>query len=84
MKLTWILLKKWDEIKFYSEVLDIAEHHENQHMRDLATMIIPHMTAFLNLIYSHLKMYTKSQNYSPNDLDFLLKIKELIKVILNY
>ena len=71
--------KKWDEIKFYSEVLDIAEHHENQHMRDLATMIIPHMTAFLNLIYSHLKMYTKSQNYSPNDLDFLLKIKELIK-----
>ena len=69
----------WDEIKFNLELLDIAENHENPHIREMATMLIPRMDSFLNLIYSHLNMHSKSHDFSENELDLLRKIKHLIK-----
>ena len=73
------LFLEWDEIKFYSEILDIAEHHDNPQIRQLATMTIPNMKAFLTMLYSHLNVYNKGQNYSPDDIEFLKKIKKLIQ-----
>ena len=54
--------------------------HNDKNIRDLATMTIPSMEAFLNLIYSHLQVNSKSNGkYTTTDLDFLRKIKHLIK-----
>ena len=68
----------FDEITLYSELLDIAESHENSNVRDLAIMIIPRLDAFLNIIYSHLQVYNKTNNYSDSDKTFLQKVKRII------
>lgn len=68
----------FDEVLLYSELLDIAQNHENPNIRDLATMIIPNMYSFMNLMYSHLKLYTDNQQYSENDKSVLRKIKNVI------
>ena len=72
----------WDEVKFFSELLDIAEYHENPNIRTMATMLIPHMDSFLKLMYSHLNIHDKkanSQKYSEEELALLKRIKKLIK-----
>lgn len=72
-------LLKWDDIKLYSEIINIAENHPDSNVRDLATMTIPNMEAFLNMIYSHLDLKNHSkQDLSTQDLKFLQKIKSLI------
>lgn len=68
----------FDEIDFYSELLNIAEDCEEPNIRNLATMIIPNMSAFLTLIYSFLNLHNKSQTYSDFDNKFLQKVKKLI------
>ena len=73
------LFLNWDDIKFYSQILEIAEHHEDFDIRLLATMIIPNLKAFLTMLYSHLGMYVKEQNYSDQDKAFLQKLKTIIK-----
>lgn len=73
-------LLKLDDITLYSEILDIAETYPDANIRALATMAIPHMEAFLNLIYSHLQIKNKdTEHLSVNDINFLKKIKKLIK-----
>lgn len=73
------LFLEWDDLKFYSQVLDIAENDEDPNIRLLATMTIPNMKAFLTMIYSHLNIYNKDQSYSNEDKKFLKKIKQLIQ-----
>lgn len=68
----------FDEISLYSELLDVAENHEDHNVRDLATMIIPNMNSFLNLIYSHLSIYNKNTNYNEYEKKFLKKLKRII------
>ena len=68
----------WDEIKLYSELLTIAEKHENPNIRSLATMIIPNIDSFLNLLYSHLNVHSEEDKLSISDKSFLKKIKSLI------
>lgn len=70
---------EWDDIKFYQEVLDVAEHHENPNVRDLSKMTLPNMESFLKLLYSHLQIRTKGTNYSPSDYEFLKNIKRIIQ-----
>lgn len=71
--------KNFDEITLYSELIDIAENAEDDTFQDLATLIIPNMTALLTLTYSYLNMYNKQQTYSEYDKNFLKKLKSLIK-----
>ena len=73
------LFLDWDDIKFYDQILEIAEKHENENIRLLATMTIPNMKAFLTMLYSHLEIYAKTKNYSFEDKKFLQKIKSLIR-----
>lgn len=70
---------EWDEITFYSHLLDIAENSENPNMKELATIIIPNMSEFLTLIYSLLNMYDNSHTYSDTDKQFLERIRKIIK-----
>lgn len=69
---------KWDDIRFYDNVITIAQNHPDEVIRYLAMMSLPSMEAFLNLIYSHMNIRNSSQ-YSPKDKKFLNKIKQLIK-----
>ena len=72
----------WDETRFYSELLDIAEHHEDDNIRAMATMLIPHMDAFLKLMYSHLNIHDRKsdeEKFTREELELLKKIKKLIK-----
>lgn len=72
-------LLKWDDIKLYSEIINIAENHPDSNIRDLATMTIPNMEAFLNMIYSHLDLKNSNkQDLRTQDLKLLKKIKSLI------
>lgn len=66
----------FNEIDLYSNLLEIAEKHENKDIRDLSTMLIPNMKAFLNIIYSHLKLNCKT--YSDSEKEFLKKMKKLL------
>lgn len=68
---------EWDEIRFYDNLMEIAQFHENNHIRDMATMLIPNMTTFLTLLYSHLDVKNTKQ-YSPSDKVFLKKVKTFI------
>lgn len=68
---------EWDDIKLYSELIDIAQAHENTDIRDLATMVMPNMKAFLNMLYSHFNMNT-AKKYSESDKAFLKKVRFLI------
>ena len=68
----------FDEIVLYSELLDIAELHENPNIRDLAIMIIPNIDSFLTLIYSHLNLYNSDNQYTDYDKNLLKKIKSII------
>lgn len=70
---------EFDEIQLYSELLNIAEKHEDTNIQLLATMIIPNMDSFLNLLYSHLKVYSDKKDFSQADKEFLKRIKQLIK-----
>lgn len=69
----------WDEITFYSSLLDIAENSEDSNIRDLATIIIPNMSGFLTILYSFMNLHNKAQSYSDDDKKFLQRIKRLIK-----
>ena len=69
----------FDEITLYSELIDIAEHHQDKNLQDLATSVIPNMSAFLTLIYTYLNMYDKKNSYSKEDKKFLLKVKSLLR-----
>lgn len=71
--------KHFDEITLYSELIDVAEHAENDTFQDLAALIIPNMSALLTLTYSYLNMHDKKQTYSEYDKNFLRKLKGLIK-----
>lgn len=71
--------KHFDEISLYSELIDIAEHAEDDTFQDLVALIIPNMSALLTLTYSYLNMYDKKHTYSEYDKDFLRKLKGLIK-----
>ena len=67
---------KWDDIAIYKELLDIAQHHENENIRKLATLIIPRIDTFLNILYSMLGC--KKGEYSKEDTEFLAQLKAII------
>lgn len=72
------LILEWDDIKFYSEIFDIAENHEDQNIRQLATLTIPKLSGFLNTLYSYLNLKDKNIPYSESEKNLLKKIKHVI------
>lgn len=72
------LLLGWDEVKFYSEIIDIAQNHEDENIRQLATLTIPKLDAFLNILYSSLNIHAKKGEYSEQEKTLLKKVKKII------
>ena len=64
---------KWDDIRLFENILSIAENHEDKNIRDLATMVIPTMDSFLNLLYSHFSIHN-TQEFNKHDKDFLKRL----------
>lgn len=71
--------KKWDEVKFYSELLHVVKTAKNEHLRDLAIMILPTMKSLLTLTYTFLNMNKKNHSYTDEEKRFLKDLKSLIK-----
>ena len=72
------LLLNWDDIKVYSEIIDIAQNHENGNIRKLATLVIPKLNGFLNFIYSCINLKSPQKQYTDSEKDFLRKVKKII------
>ena len=72
------LLLGWDDIKVYSEIIDIAQNHENENIRKLATLVIPKLNGFLNFIYSCINLKSPQKQYTDSERDFLRKVKKII------
>lgn len=72
------LFLDWDDIKFYSEIFDIAENHQDPNIRALATMAIPNIKSFLIMLHYQLNLNNKTLNYSEQDKQFLQKLRTLI------
>ena len=68
----------WDEVKVYSELIDIAQNNANEDICAIATMLIPVLQSFLNIMYSYLDVKNKGGNYSAEDKKILKQIKQLI------
>ena len=43
-------LKSFDEVKLYNIIIDVAENSKNQYMRELAIMLIPRLSIFMDMI----------------------------------
>ena len=69
---------KWDDVSLYSEIFDIAENCPDSNIRQLATLTIPKLDSFFNILYSHLDC-KNTHSYSSEDLQFLSHIKSLLK-----
>lgn len=72
------LILDWDDIKLYSQILEIAENHEDKNIRQLATLTIPKLSGFLNTLYSFLNLKGKNNQYSESEKKLLIKVKQLI------
>lgn len=74
---------KWDDIKFYSCCIDVGELSEDENLRAYTGLIIPHLSALMNLTYSHLDLKNSKdegyKNLDEEDKQFLKKIKCLIQ-----
>lgn len=73
---------QWDDIRFYSNCIEVAEKSNNPNLRAYATMIIPNLQALMNLTFSHLDLKNekdkKLSNLSDLDKEFIKKIHYLI------
>lgn len=68
---------EWNDIEFYKEVLEIAQSYPDKNVRQIATLAIPKLEPFLNLIHSLLDN-KKFAELSKSDQELILKIKKLI------
>lgn len=75
-------LLKWEDIRFYSNCINIGENSKNPHLRSLAAMVIPNLQALMNVTFWHLDLKNERANNFANlseyDMAFINKIKELI------
>ena len=70
--------KKWDDISYYSQIIEVAQNHADENVQALATISLPPLKSFLTLLYCHLKLY-EDKSISQNDLELIKKIKNIIK-----
>lgn len=73
-------LTKFNDLTFYSEVINIAENSSDTNMREFATLVLPSLNSLMDFIYSSLNMTkeSKKSDFSQEELDFITKIKYLI------
>lgn len=73
---------KWDDLKFYNEILSIAINSEksNSAISDLATFSMPRLKSLMNMTFCMLDMKNSHfKDLSQEDKDFIVRIRRLIK-----
>lgn len=50
----------WDDLKFYNELLDVAEFSQNKDLSTLSTFVIPKLDAFMNMTFNILDLKNKN------------------------
>ena len=69
----------WDDLKFYNQIVDAAENAESKELREMATLILPNMEAFMNMLYTMMSLNKVDMgSISDEDKKLLKKIKNLI------
>lgn len=60
-----------DDIKFYSDVIEVAKEHEDENMRELATMCIPNIKALIQMTIEMLDTKNRSNPYDEDEMRFI-------------
>lgn len=71
---------KTNDIRFFTEVLDIAMNSENENLRELATLCLPSTIGLLQLGIEMLDTKQKGKDltkYKEYELEYIQKLKEL-------
>lgn len=67
---------KTNDIRFYSDVIEIAEKHPNEKIRQLARFCLPSLNGLIQMTIELLDT-KNNKEYTENDMQFIEKIKEL-------
>lgn len=74
---------KWDDIRFWNEVISVAENTNNSKLKKLAELILPNLKELMNLTFEALDCKngksSNYKNYSQQDVYFIKKIHKLIE-----
>lgn len=69
----------WDDLRFYNELLDVAEFSENDSLKQLATFIIPNLDTFMIMTFTMLDLkHTVVKKLSQRDRELVYRIHDLI------
>lgn len=69
----------WDDLKFYNELLDVAEFSSNPTLRTLSSFIVPNLNALMNMTFSILDLkHTEKSGLSIQDRNFISRIHSYI------
>ena len=70
----------WNDFKFFKSCIEIAERSENHNSTDYACLIIPSLNGLMNFTHQSFSLHNTSQkSFTPEEKDFILIIKKLIK-----
>ena len=74
-------LKSFDEVKLYNIILDVAENSKNQYMRELAIMLIPRLSIFMDMISDRVLAQSDGTNnkkiYTQEEKMLIKKLRRL-------
>lgn len=69
-----------NDIKLYTEIIDLAINSEDENIKELATLCLPSITGLLQIGVEMLDTKKRGkdlENYSEYELDFIQKLKDL-------
>lgn len=72
---------EWDELRFYKECIKVAQKSNNEHLKNLACMVVPPLDALMNFTYSGLEIHNQKdkKEYTGEEVEFINILKQLIK-----
>ena len=73
--------KKWDDTRYYDEVIRIAQNHPDSEMRELAMSCLPSLTGLTNFVFEaynldHIKNEDELDDYQK---EFFYNVRDLVK-----
>ena len=75
---------KWNDVRFWKNVMEIAENTSDSELKQLALLILPTLEQIMTFTFEALDCKngkkTNYQNYSKEDKDFIHKIHMLIRM----
>lgn len=66
-----------DDVKFYSDVIQIAKEHEDENMREFASICIPNIKGLIQITIEMLDPKNRTTPYDENETKFINQVKWL-------